>query len=208
MDLNVKVKEKQTGTISFGGGYSSEDGLFVTGQIQQKNLFGTGDSISLKAYLGQLASRYIMSYTKPWLFGTPLSGGIDIYDWIRAYQDFTKDSVGFKLRAGYPLGQYSNLTVFYGWEDAKIDNLDAVASVDPNFHEESEQLRGQERVWRCVSNEIQPIILFCPPKAPISAPLSSTTLKRLGGDYDLFKQEYHVGRLLPAFLEIRRAFAW
>ena len=28
MDLNVKVKEKQTGTISFGGGYSSEDGAF------------------------------------------------------------------------------------------------------------------------------------------------------------------------------------
>ena len=104
MDLNVKVKEKQTGSISFGGGYSSEDGAFVTGQIQQKNLSGTGDSVSLKAYLGQLASRYILSYNKPWLFGTPLSGGIDIYDWIRAYQDFTKDSIGFKLRAGYPIG--------------------------------------------------------------------------------------------------------
>ncbi len=84
------------------------DGLFVTGQIQQKNLFGKGDYISLKAYLGQLASRYILSYTKPWLFGTPLSGGIDVYDWIRAYQDFTKDSYGFKLRVGYPFGQYSN----------------------------------------------------------------------------------------------------
>ncbi len=90
MDLNVKVKEKQTGSISFGGGYSSEDGLFVTGQIQQKNLSGTGDSISLKAYLGQLASRYIVSYTKPWLFGTPLSGGIDIYDWDQGISGFYK----------------------------------------------------------------------------------------------------------------------
>ncbi|MGA2027264.1 MAG: outer membrane protein assembly factor BamA, partial [Syntrophobacteraceae bacterium] len=115
MDLNVKIKEKQTGNISFGGGYSSEDGAFLTGQIGQKNLSGTGDSISFKAYLGQLASRYIMSYTKPWLFGTPLSGGIDIYDWMRAYQDFTKESIGFKLRVGYPLGMYSTVNAYYGW---------------------------------------------------------------------------------------------
>ncbi|MFZ0930736.1 MAG: outer membrane protein assembly factor BamA, partial [Syntrophobacteraceae bacterium] len=135
MDLNVKVKEKQTGSISIGGGYSSEDGLFVTGQIQQKNLFGTGEYISLKAYLGQLASRYMLSYTKPWLFGTPLTAGIDIYDWVRAYEDFTKESIGFKLRVGYPVGLFSNFSMYYGLERARIDQLDQVASVDPLFTE-------------------------------------------------------------------------
>jgi outer membrane protein insertion porin family len=33
MNLNVKVKEKSTGAISIGGGYSSDDGLFAGGEI-------------------------------------------------------------------------------------------------------------------------------------------------------------------------------
>ncbi len=177
MDLNVKVKEKQTGSISFGGGYSSEDGAFVTGGIQQKNVAGTGDSVSLKAYLGQLASRYILSYSRPYIFGTQLTGGIDLYDWLRAYQDFTKDSIGFKLRVGYPLGQYSSVTAFYGWESAKMDNLDLIASVDPLFRGIRTTRSRAGLVLR--SNEIQPTIHFCLPKASIWAPLLNTTLKIL-----------------------------
>ena len=197
MDLNVKVKEKQTGTISFGGGYSSEDGAFVTGQIQQKNLSGTGDSVSLKAYLGQMASRYILSYDKPWIFGTPLSGGIDIYDWIRGYQDFTKDSAGFKLRVGYPVGLYSNLTVFYGWEAAKIDNLDAVAGVDPfflrNIHYEVKSGFGVAFERNTTDHP------FVPTKGTYLGATVEYDSKVLGGDYDLLKQEYHAGLYYPLF---------
>ena len=133
VNLNVKVKEKQTGSISIGGGYSSEDGLFTTGQIQQKNLLGTGDLVSLKAYLGQLASRYIISYTHPYAFGTPMTVGVDLYNWERAYPDFTMDSFGVKLRAGYPVGQYSTVTGYYMWQDARADNLDTLAQRDPTF---------------------------------------------------------------------------
>ena len=42
MNLHVKVKEKATGTFSIGGGFSSDDGLFASGQITQRNLAGRG----------------------------------------------------------------------------------------------------------------------------------------------------------------------
>ena len=151
MNLNVKVKEKQTGSLSVGGGFSTMDGLFATAQIQQKNLFGQGDYVSIKAYVGQLAQRYIFSYTKPWLFGTPLSGGIDIYNWLRVYQDFTAETVGFKMRFGYPLGQFSNLTGYYTWQIGKIDNMDTLASLDTKTFNNNFQTScaGQERDWPC-----------------------------------------------------------
>ena len=88
MDLNVKITEKQTGTISFGGGYSTQDGLFVTGQIQQKNLDGTGQYLGLQAMVAQDAQFYMLSYTKPWIFDTRFSGGFDIYDWMRGLPGF------------------------------------------------------------------------------------------------------------------------
>ncbi|MGO9021398.1 MAG: outer membrane protein assembly factor BamA [Syntrophobacteraceae bacterium] len=198
MDLNVKVKEKQTGSISIGGGYSSEDGLFVTGQVQQKNLFGTGEYISLKAYLGQLASRYMVSYTKPWVFGTPLTAGIDIYDWVRAYEDFTKESIGFKLRAGYPVGQFSNLTMYYGLERARIDQLDAVASEDPLFEQSLTgfQIKSGLGVAFERNTTDHP---FVPTKGTYIGIALEYDSKNLGGSYDLFKQEYHAGIYYPLF---------
>ena len=198
MDLNVKVKEKQTGSISVGGGYSSEDGLFATGQIQQKNLFGIGDFISIKAYLGQLASRYMLSYNKPWLFGTPLSGGIDIYDWIRAYQDFTKDSIGFKLRVGYPVGRYTNVTVSYGWEVAKIDNLDTQAQYDPLFRNSETGFQAKSGFGFAFERNTTDHP-FLPTKGTYLGANLEYDSKALGGDYDLFKEEYRAGVYYPLF---------
>ncbi len=198
MDLNVKVKEKQTGSISVGGGYSSEDGLFATGQIQQKNLFGTGDYISVKAFIGQLASRYMISYTKPWLFGTPLSGGIDLYDWIRAYQDFTKESLGFKLRVGYPLGQYTNVTAFYGYEEAKINNLDVLASIDPLFYRSETGYKVKSGFGFSLERNTTDHP-FLPTKGTYVGAAYEYDAKAFGGDYDLFKQEYHAGLYYPLF---------
>ena len=54
MNLNVKVKEKLTGSISFGGGYSSDDGLFTSAEVNQRNLFGKGQYASIKGYLGKM----------------------------------------------------------------------------------------------------------------------------------------------------------
>ena len=42
MILDIDVKEKPTGTFSFGGGYSSVENMFVVGSIAQRNLFGQG----------------------------------------------------------------------------------------------------------------------------------------------------------------------
>jgi outer membrane protein insertion porin family len=198
MNLNVKVKEKQTGSISVGGGYSSEDGLFASGQIQQKNLFGQGDSITVKAYVGQLAQRYIVSYTKPWLFGIPLTGGIDLYNWVRVYEDFTKDSYGFKLRAGYPFGQYSNVTAYYSWEDAKLSGLDTMASKDPTFTNSLTGFQVKSAVGLSFERNTTDHP-FMPTKGSYIGASAEYASKMLGGDYDLFKHEYHVGIYEPLF---------
>jgi outer membrane protein insertion porin family len=39
LDLKVTVKEKPTGMLSAGAGYSSLDKLFLSGTIQERNLW-------------------------------------------------------------------------------------------------------------------------------------------------------------------------
>jgi outer membrane protein insertion porin family len=198
VNLNVKVKEKQTGSISVGGGYSSEDGLFTTGQIQQKNLFGTGDLVSLKAYLGQLASRYILSYTHPYAFGTPMTVGVDLYNWERAYPDFDMNSYGVKLRAGYPIGLYSTLTGYYMWQDARIDNLDTLANRDPNVVKSLIGFEVKSAIGIAFERNTTDHP-FLPTKGTYIGTNFEYSSKALGGDYNLFKEEYHVGVYYPLF---------
>lgn len=128
MNLNVKVKEKPTGMLSVGGGYSSDDGVFVGGNILERNLFGRGQYLALKASLGGETSRYSLSFTEPWLFDTPLSAGFDIYNWYREYNDFNKDATGGKLRISHPFGTWSRWHLAYVFENAKVSDVNEDAS--------------------------------------------------------------------------------
>lgn len=202
MDLNVKITEKQTGQISFGGGYSTEDGAFVTGQISQKNLAGTGQYLGVQAMVAQDAQYYMLSYTKPWLFDTRFSAGFDIYDWLRGYQDFDETSYGIKLRTGYPLGNYSNVSAYYKLEEAKIQDLDTAASTDPTF------IAAEAQGWQLSSGfglaferntTDQP---FMPTIGSYAGFALEYDAKELGSDFNLFKQEYHVGYYHPLFWQL------
>ena len=53
MDMNVKVKEKLTGSLSVGGGYSSVDKLVAIAEVTQGNLGGRGQLLKLKPRLAQ-----------------------------------------------------------------------------------------------------------------------------------------------------------
>ncbi|MHC1743766.1 MAG: outer membrane protein assembly factor BamA [Syntrophobacteraceae bacterium] len=123
MNLNVKVKEKFTGTISIGGGFSSDEGFFASGEITQRNFLGRGQYLGFKGHLGQEASRYMVSFTEPYLLDMPLSAGIDLYNWQRDYTDFSKDSVGGRLRFGTYFGSYSKITGGYTYEVSEVTEI-------------------------------------------------------------------------------------
>src|SRR6185436_11348616 len=48
VDLTVTIKEKPTGNLTLGAGYSSADKLSLTASIKQENIFGTGNYLGLE----------------------------------------------------------------------------------------------------------------------------------------------------------------
>jgi outer membrane protein insertion porin family len=149
MNLSIKVKEKTTGTISIGGGFSSDDGLFAGGEITQRNLFGRGQSLALKAQLSTKAARYSLSFFEPSVLDSLYSAGFDIYKWNREYPDFTKDSEGFVARVGHPFGEYSHLALTYNLENANVTDISN--TTDPFLvSQEGQELKSSVTVsaWR------------------------------------------------------------
>jgi outer membrane protein insertion porin family len=199
MDLNVKVVEKQTGNISFGGGYSTTDGAFITGQVQQKNLNGTGQYLGVQAMVAQSAQFYSLNYTKPWIFDTRFSGGFDIYDWIRGYRDFSVNTYGGKLRTGYPLGNYSKMSAYFVGENAEIYDLSTAASHDRTFKDAKAagwQMKSGFGLSFERNTTDQP---FMPTIGSFAGATVEYDARELGGDYNMLKQDYHVGYYYPLF---------
>ncbi len=75
----IEVKEKSTGLLGGGGGYSTGEGLFAYASIKETNLFGSGQSIEAKLEIGNRTT-YSLSFYEPWLGNTPTFFGLDVYD--------------------------------------------------------------------------------------------------------------------------------
>ena len=122
MDLNVKVKEKSTGMVSIGGGYSSVDRIMGFIELTQGNLFGRGQLIKLKAQMAQegTTNSYVLSFQEPYLLDKPVSAGVNAFQQTTEYDKYTVKSTGFSLSIGKSFGEYISTSLRYGFDIAKI----------------------------------------------------------------------------------------
>jgi outer membrane protein insertion porin family len=138
INLKVTVKEKPTGSFGVGIGYSTQDHLVGMIEVSQNNLFGRGQRLQVQAMIGSIASRYRISFTEPYLFDRPLGLGIDAYNWMRIFDEYTQHSTGGSLRLSHPLRwKYTRLFGSYRWDYVKLNDLSWSALYTPSIVEAS-----------------------------------------------------------------------
>jgi outer membrane protein insertion porin family len=99
----VEVAEKPTGTFQVGAGFSSIENFIATAQIQQANLFGNGQSLSLNAQLSGIRTLINVRYYEPYLLDSSVGFTVDLYEQLRIYNDFSQGTRGGAITFGYPL---------------------------------------------------------------------------------------------------------
>jgi outer membrane protein insertion porin family len=134
MLLDVRVKERPTGSFSLGAGYSSVDKSFGVLEIAQNNFLGLGQKLVGSAKLGEISSEFDIKFVEPWLLDKPLSLGIDLYRIEEDDEDeeYTKESFGSAVNFGFPLGidDFTEGSVKYGYDDSDIRNVSETASLE------------------------------------------------------------------------------
>jgi outer membrane protein insertion porin family len=103
LDLVVDVKEAQTGAVSAGAGFSSADALLFNLQINENNLFGRGQRLVLNVDVGSIRRNIILSFTEPYFRGTPLTVGIDAFNWRLEFDGFDREGTGASINGTYPV---------------------------------------------------------------------------------------------------------
>ncbi len=125
-DVEVKVTEKPTGNFAFGGGFSSDDGPFGQFSVEERNLYGRGQSLKFTTRLSGKNALFNIGFTEPWMFDRPISAGFDIYKFENEYDYYDKDAMGLTLRSAYR--QYWDYTAFglnYNIESFDIGDVDS-----------------------------------------------------------------------------------
>ncbi len=124
MDLKVELKEKSTGMLSAGVGYSSLDKMFFTAQVKERNLFGKSYNIGLKGTFSSRSTNYDLYFWNPHVYNTKLGAGGSLYWKTREHFEYDKESIGGKANFAYPLGEYTKLRWNYKLEQYTISNID------------------------------------------------------------------------------------
>lgn len=128
LDIDIKVKERPTGFLSVGGGYSSVDKLIGVVDITQGNLFGKGQYLKLKGELGGKSSFYELSFRDPWFMDKPISFSTDLYKTTREYVDYKRRATGFGFGFGKSLNEYWGASISYNLERVTIYDVAEGAS--------------------------------------------------------------------------------
>ena len=128
VDLKVNVKEKMTGMLSVGGGYSSVDKFMVMGEITQANLFGKGLYLKFKADFSAVRTNYNISLRDPWFMDKPVSASIGLYNDTFKYPEYDKEATGGYIGFGKELSEYVEANIRYDLEKVTITEISRKAS--------------------------------------------------------------------------------
>lgn len=133
LDVEISVKERATGQISVGAGYSTATQGFVQASIAQNNFMGRGQNINFNMSLASNQQIYNVGFTEPYLFDTKWTAGADYFRTVSNFiRSFSYEKHGFDLRVGHPIAEYTRLFLTYRYEDNSISNV-ANPTIDPKL---------------------------------------------------------------------------
>ncbi|HSV71720.1 MAG TPA: outer membrane protein assembly factor BamA [Methylibium sp.] len=117
VDLTAEVKEKPTGNLQLGAGFSSADRLSLTAGIRQDNIFGSGNYLGFEINTSKYNRSLVVSTVDPYFTVDGVSRAIDVFyrttKPINSQgEEYTLVTPGAAIRFGVPFSEFD--TVFFG----------------------------------------------------------------------------------------------
>ena len=131
VDVNFTVKERRTGNLMFGVGYSSAEKAVLQASISDRNIFGSGKNAVLAFDTSKSARTLSLSLTEPYFTVDGVSLGGDVY--YRTYDPaktlevsrYKIISTGAGLRMGYPIAEDDSISFGLAFDRTRITTYES-----------------------------------------------------------------------------------
>ena len=117
VDLVINIKEKPTGSLQLGAGFSSAEKISFSFAIKQENVFGSGNYLGINLDTSKFKRTLTFSTTNPYFTEDGISRTLDVYYRTdKPYEDqggnYELITTGASVRFGVPFTEID--TVFFG----------------------------------------------------------------------------------------------
>ncbi len=129
--IKTEAREKSTGELSFGAGFSTTDSILGNIRLRERNLLGKGQDLRLSATASARRTELDLGFTEPYFMDRKLSAGIDLFRTTVEEDDdssFRERRVGGGLRLGYQINENLSQQLRYTIREQSIEEVDADAS--------------------------------------------------------------------------------
>ena len=128
VDVVYTIKERPTGTLLLGLGFSNVDKVLLSASLTQANIFGTGKYVSFNVSSGSVNKIYSLSYLDPFFTVDGVSQGFDVY---RKKTDasglatgaYATDAIGGGIKYGYPVSEVTTLNFGLNFETVELQTF-------------------------------------------------------------------------------------
>ncbi len=199
INLVVVVQEKSTGKISFSVGYSSYEQVMGSVELSERNFMGRGQFVKLNTTLSFKRQQVDFSFTEPYFMGMPISAGIDIFATKSDNSNtssYESTNVGFALRTGFKLDEYSSLGFKYTLAYRDVDGIDYAEASPAIIAQEGSTIKssvGATYTWDDLDNPNRPTLGF---RGQLESEIAG-----LGGDAYFGRLEAHGWYFFPLYEE-------
>ncbi len=161
IDLEIEVKEKKTGELTLGVGYSTVDKVSANVGIKERNLFGTGQELGFNVQKSFARMSSEVNYTKPHFMNLPIDVGFDIFKYELNKRNsliYDQTSTGVTLRGDYMVTEFLNHQLRYSYSEQTVSNIYSGASLSLKMLEGSYTSSGlgQTLVYDKRDNRLNP----------------------------------------------------
>ena len=125
VDVTYSVKERPTGSLLVGLGFSSVEQIALSASIRQSNAFGTGKFISATVNSGKVNTVYALSYHDPYYTVDGVSRGFDVYKRETdasslSVGPYSTDALGGGVKFGYPISEATSVDFGMNLESVEL----------------------------------------------------------------------------------------
>lgn len=141
VDVNVKVQEQPSGTLTASIGYSGGAGAIFSLGVSQNNFLGTGNKVGINLNRSDTSDNYNISFLDPYFTADGISRGYNIYyrntklDELNVSR-YATDSQGASISFGYPIDETKNINFSLGVDQTDITLGTLASQLVQNFVKE------------------------------------------------------------------------
>lgn len=125
--IDVDVEERPTGSLSFGGSYSTSGGFGAAITFSERNFLGRGQQLALGVTTGVDSSNYSFSFTEPAFLGRDVAFNFSLnyLETDNSNAEYDTAIGNFSTGFTFPVSENGRLNLRYGARYSEITNLNS-----------------------------------------------------------------------------------